>query len=133
MLQLDSALADLVMEIGYPFTTGVEECRNHLVTMGATNISAGGVARVLSMMVRYHTGLNSAYWAGTTDPSPPKDKPLEPPQPSGWNVEVFVQTLKEMVSKHLFSHNTLFLLNIHVWMDLVLNSGVNLNDKTALE
>jgi len=94
---LDTTLADLVMEIGYGFTNSVDECRNHLVTMGAGSMTAGAVARVLSMMVRSHTGLNNAFWAGTTDPAPPKDKPPEPPQPSGWNVEVFVQTLKDMV------------------------------------
>lgn len=97
VFQLDSTLADLLMEIGYGFCSSVEDCRNHLVTLGAGNVSAGGVARVLAMMVRSHTGLDSAYWAGTTDPAPPKEKPPEPPHPTSWNVEVFVQTLKELV------------------------------------
>lgn len=96
--QLDSTLADLVMEIGYGFCASVDECRGHLATLGATGVSAGGAARVLAMMVRSHTGLDTAYWAGATDPAPPKDKPPDSSQPTSWNIDVFVLTLKELVS-----------------------------------
>lgn len=97
LLQLESSLADLIMEIGYSFCSNVEECRGHLVTLGARDISAGGVARVLAMMVRTHTGLDTTFWAGTTDPTQPKDKPPDAPHPTTWDVDIFVQTLKELV------------------------------------
>lgn len=86
------------MEIGYGFCASVDECRGHLATLGATGVSAGGAARVLAMMVRSHTGLDTAYWAGATDPAPPKDKPPDSSQPTSWNIDVFVLTLKELVS-----------------------------------
>lgn len=101
MLQLESSLADLIMEIGYSFCSSAEECRGHLVTLGARDISAGGVARVIAMMVRTHTGLDTTFWAGTTDPTQPKDKPPEAPHPTTWDVDIFVQTLKELVSNIL--------------------------------
>ncbi|XP_021921568.1 CCR4-NOT transcription complex subunit 1 isoform X2 [Zootermopsis nevadensis] len=104
---LDGSLAELIMEMGYGFCSSVEECRNNLVNLGAREITPPAVARVLSMMVRSHTGLEeqvalqniqtpASFWSsgesgskekGTTDAS----------HPTSWNVEIFVQTLKELV------------------------------------
>lgn len=94
---LESSLADLIMEIGYSFCSNAEECRGHLVTLGARDISAGGVARVLAMMVRTHTGLDTTFWAGTTDPTQPKDKPPDASHPTTWDIDILVQTLKDLV------------------------------------
>lgn len=62
-------------------------------------LSSTVVARVLTMMVRTHTGLDDlAYW---TNSDSNKEKTISENSSScnTWNVEVFVQLLKEFVSE----------------------------------
>ena len=107
--QLDGSLADLIMEIGYGFCSSVEECRNNLVNLGAREISPPIVARVLGMMVRTHTGLEeqvalqniqtpASFWSSSWESGSKEKGGADVGHPSSWNVEIFVQTLKELVS-----------------------------------
>jgi CCR4-NOT transcription complex subunit 1 len=107
--QLDGSLADLIMEIGYGFCSSVEECRNNLVNLGAREISPPAVARVLGMMVRSHTGLEeqvalqniqtpASFWSSGGESSSKEKGATDTSHPTSWNVEIFVQTLKELVS-----------------------------------
>lgn len=92
------------MEMGYGFTNNVDDCRAALVALGGREISAICVARVLSHMARTCTGLEDAgglqsFWANTSGSvDTAKDKSLDGSAPTTWNIEVFVQTLKEIVS-----------------------------------
>lgn len=75
---LDTSLADLVAEIGHSFTASVEECRKNLLKFGGREIAPGLVARMLAVMCRS---------PGVLDVS----------ENRAWNVDVFVQALKEVV------------------------------------
>lgn len=92
------------MELGYSFTSGLEECRNALASLGAREITPGCVARVLSHMARSCSGLDDAgglqtFWGATgTSPDLTKDKSADGSSTNTWNVEIFVQALKEVVS-----------------------------------
>lgn len=108
-IMLDSSLAELIIEIGYGFCSSVEECRHQLVTLGVRDLGASATAKVLSMMVRSHTGLddplaNSSFWpqqsGGDIGGAGGKEKSGGDGNGSGgpitWNVEVFVQAIKEI-------------------------------------
>lgn len=97
LFQLESSVAELIMEIGYGFCTSVDICRNHLMSLSNLELTPCTVARIIAMMVRTHTGLDNSFWAGNTDPTANKDKPNDTQHPTTWVVEVFVQTLKELV------------------------------------
>ncbi|CAH0545815.1 unnamed protein product [Brassicogethes aeneus] len=81
---LETSLADVISEVGYAFTASVEECRSHLLKLGGRDISPGVVARVISVMSRTHSGLDDSFNKNSVDRST-------------WNIEVFVQALKEVV------------------------------------
>ncbi|XP_034255857.1 CCR4-NOT transcription complex subunit 1 isoform X2 [Thrips palmi] len=104
-------LAEMIMEMGYNFTSSVETCRSALASLGGRDLSAAAVARILSMMARTHNGLDdqvslqslknsSNFWGGGgVGDSSVKDKGggvNDPSHPSTWNVEVLIQTLKEL-------------------------------------
>lgn len=95
------------MELGYGFTSSVEDCRSALTGLGAREISASCVARVLAHMARSCSGLDDAgglqsFWANTNSGQDSnKDKSADG-VPKTWNVEVFVQTLKDIVSRFCF-------------------------------
>nr|CAD7404198.1 unnamed protein product [Timema poppensis] len=103
----DSSLADLIAEVGYGFCSSLDECRNTLVgLMGGRDISAGMVARVLSMMARTHSGLEeqvalqslqttSSFWE---QPSNKDKNTSDTNHATAWAIDVFVQVLKEQVS-----------------------------------
>jgi CCR4-NOT transcription complex subunit 1 len=107
--QLDGSLAELIMEIGYGFCSSVEECRNNLVNLGAREMLPPAVARVLGMMVRSHTGLEeqvalqniqtpASFWSSGGESGSKEKGTADASHPASWNVEIFVQTLKELVS-----------------------------------
>lgn len=104
---LDGSLADLIMEIGYGFCSSVEECRNNLVNLGAREMLPPAVARVLGMMVRTHTGLEeqvalqniqtpASFWSNSGESGSKEKGTADAGHPSSWNVEIFVQTVKEL-------------------------------------
>lgn len=99
-LQDNTNLVELIMELGYGFTSSVEECRSSLASLGAREMTARCVAKVLAYMSRTCSGLEDAgglhsFWenSGSQDN---KEKSGE--TPTTWNVEVFVQAVKEVVS-----------------------------------
>ena len=56
---LDTAIPDLVRELGYTFTSNTEQCRQNLLQLcGGPKVSAATVARIIGIMVRTHTGLD---------------------------------------------------------------------------
>ncbi|XP_050435609.1 CCR4-NOT transcription complex subunit 1 isoform X4 [Adelges cooleyi] len=99
---LEPLLADLIMEMGYSACSSLEECRRHLLSVTGGNnpsITFGpqSIAKVLSMMIRTHTGLDSQmtlpFWPGDNS-SHDIDKTLS--NANTWNVEVFVHTVKDL-------------------------------------
>lgn len=97
------------MELGYGFTSSVEECRSALAGLGAREISPVCAARVLAHMARSCNNLDDAgglqsFWSnsGTTQDAN-KEKSSDNSAPSTWNIEVFVQALKEIVSINFFA------------------------------
>ncbi|XP_025202841.1 CCR4-NOT transcription complex subunit 1-like isoform X4 [Melanaphis sacchari] len=98
---LDPSLADLVMEMGYSICSSLEECRRNLLSVisgnGSTVIFGPlSIAKVLSMMIKTHTGLdtqsNLTYWPGD-NANHDLDKSINC---TSWNVEVFVNTIKDL-------------------------------------
>lgn len=91
------------MELGYSFTSSVDECRSALAGLGAREISPTCVARVLAHMARSCSNLDDAgglqsFWGNSASQDSNKEKPSDSTMPTTWNVEVFIQTLKEMVN-----------------------------------
>ncbi|KAJ8667643.1 hypothetical protein QAD02_009306 [Eretmocerus hayati] len=97
--QMDNSnLVELIMELGYGFTSSVEECRSSLASLGARELTVRCVARVLAYMARTCSGLEDAgglhsFWENSGANQDNKEKLLE--TPTTWNVEVFVQAVKE--------------------------------------
>lgn len=54
---MDGSLADVILEMGYNFTASVEDCRNILVHFGLQELKPSTIARILSTMIKTHTGL----------------------------------------------------------------------------
>jgi len=103
MLQLDPSLADLVMEMGYSICSSLEECRRNLLSVisgSGSSVIFGplSIAKVLSMMIRTHTGLdtqsNLTYWPGD---NANHDLEKSSNNCTTWNVDVFVHTVKDLV------------------------------------
>lgn len=95
------------MELGYGFTSTVDECRSALAGLGAREISPLAAARVLSHMARTYNGLNDA--GGLQSFRGDTSSDADGNAATTWNVEVFIQTLKEIVS--FLSLFIIYLLN----------------------
>ncbi|GCB68586.1 hypothetical protein scyTo_0015232 [Scyliorhinus torazame] len=103
---MDSSLADFMQEVGYGFCTNAEECRQIILQFGVREVTASQVARVLGMMARTHSGLtdgislqsisapSSGIWSDGKDKS-------DSAQAHTWNVEIFIDVVKEVVSKQV--------------------------------
>ncbi|XP_063392578.1 CCR4-NOT transcription complex subunit 1 isoform X1 [Cydia fagiglandana] len=98
---MDNSFADIIRDIGYSFTASVEECKNNMLNFGAREPTAIDVARVISMMVRYHATAEGPqiqtpgnFWMGHEA----KKDLITHGHGESWNAEVFVQTLKELAS-----------------------------------
>ncbi|XP_042196278.1 CCR4-NOT transcription complex subunit 1 isoform X7 [Callorhinchus milii] len=98
---MDSSLADFMQEVGYGFCTSAEECRNIILQFGVREMTASQVARVLGMMARTHSGLTdgiplqSISSPGSGIWSDGKDK-SDSAQAHTWNVEIFIDVVKEL-------------------------------------
>lgn len=96
------------MELGYSFTSSVEECRSALTGLGAREISPVCAARVLAHMARTcNSNLDDAgglsFWGNSTAAQDSSKEKSSESIPTTWNVEVFIQALKEIVSLfHIF-------------------------------
>ncbi|GBP76975.1 CCR4-NOT transcription complex subunit 1 [Eumeta japonica] len=99
---MDNSLVEIIRDIGYSFTSSVEECKSHMVNFGAREPNAVDVAKIISMMVRYQATMQDGpqiqtpgnFW---TSHDTKKDS-ITHGHCDSWNAEVFVQTLKELVS-----------------------------------
>lgn len=98
--------AELIMELGYSFTSSVEECRKSLTNFGGRDLTARCVAKILSFMARTSgsiednaLGLHS-FWENSTTVQDNKDKISD--GVNTWNVEVFVKAVSEVVIVDLF-------------------------------
>lgn len=56
--QMDGSLADIILEMGYDFTSSIENCRNALIHFGLQELKSSTIARILSQMIETHSGLN---------------------------------------------------------------------------
>ena len=54
---MDGTLSDVILEMGYEFTSSVEHCRNALVHFGLQELKPSTIARMLSAMIKNHSGL----------------------------------------------------------------------------
>lgn len=55
---MDTSWINLILEIGYEFTSSVEECKNHLCCGGASReIQPKDVAKIVGLMCRRHSSL----------------------------------------------------------------------------
>lgn len=95
---VESSLADLILETGYPFTSSLEECRSYFTTFGLRELSAASVARAISYMARTHTGLDEhslRHLRNGTSQSWPEQESTgdknDEGQPTSWNMEIFAQ------------------------------------------
>uniref|UniRef100_T1DC70 CCR4-NOT transcription complex subunit 1 n=1 Tax=Cupiennius salei TaxID=6928 RepID=T1DC70_CUPSA len=97
----EDSVVDVIQEMGYNFTSNVEECRNSMVQIGLRDLNPQTVARILSMMARSHTGLTEAVPVQNMNSNSMimwndnKEKSEGNQQPS-WNVEIFVQVVHDM-------------------------------------
>lgn len=91
------------MEMGYSICSSFEECRRNLLSViGGSSSSvifgSSSIAKVISMMMRTHTGLDTqstlTYWPGDHTN---QDVDKTSNNCNTWNVEVFVQTIKDLV------------------------------------
>lgn len=93
------------MEMGYSICSSLEECRRNLLSVISGSSSSvifgpASIAKVLSMMIRTHTGLDTqstlTYWPGD-NANHDADKTSNNNANNTWNVEIFVQTIKDLV------------------------------------
>lgn len=100
---LENSLSELVAELGYSFTSNLEECRNSLLSLAGGGITPLSVAKVLSTMCRTHNSLDESlnlqtpggFWSGNSSENKDKNS-ASSNQSSSWNVDIFVQALKEV-------------------------------------
>lgn len=105
------------MELGYGFTSSVEECRSALAGLGAREISPTCAARVVAHMARScnsldDTGDLQSFWGNSgaaQDVS--KEKSADNAAPTTWNVEVFIQALKEIVRNSIYFGDFVYILS----------------------
>ncbi|CAF3383675.1 unnamed protein product [Rotaria sp. Silwood2] len=55
--QMDGILSEVILEMGYDFTSSIEHCRNALVHFGLQELKPSTIARILSSMIKTHSGL----------------------------------------------------------------------------
>ncbi|XP_013184897.1 CCR4-NOT transcription complex subunit 1 isoform X2 [Amyelois transitella] len=99
---MENSLAEIIRDIGYSFTSSIEECKNNMLNFGAREPTAMDVAKMISMMVRYHATVPDGpqiqtpgnFWMSHES----KKDPTTHGHGETWNAEVFVQTLKELAS-----------------------------------
>lgn len=95
--KVDESLPKLIMEMGYGFCVTVEKGRQNMTSLQIRDLTPTIVAKVVIMMVRTHTGLDDlAFW--TSEEGNNEKHNENTTSADSWNVEVFVQLVKEFVS-----------------------------------
>ncbi|XP_022920087.1 CCR4-NOT transcription complex subunit 1 isoform X2 [Onthophagus taurus] len=87
---LDTSLSDIIREVGFGFTASVEECRNTFLKLGVRDITSAHVARILTVMCQQTSTIEDSI--NLQQPGS-FNKSLEG---RTWNIEVFIQTIKEV-------------------------------------
>ncbi|KAJ2954200.1 hypothetical protein O0L34_g2438 [Tuta absoluta] len=97
---MDNSLAEIIRDIGYAFTASVEDCKNNMLNFGAREPTAVDVARIISMMIRYHATIQDGLQLQTPGNFWMSHEAKKDPSTHGhsetWNPDVFVQMLKEL-------------------------------------
>lgn len=110
---MDTSWSKMILEIGYSFTSSVDDCKSHLMKGGGRDVTSQDVAKIISLMCVTHANLSdssinlptpSAFWPNSSQANDPsstgsaqaKEK-LTTIENSSWKPEVFIQALKEVV------------------------------------
>lgn len=111
---MDTSWSKMIIEIGYAFTSSLDECKSHLIKGGGRDVTAQDVAKIIALMCQTHANLSdssinlptpNAFWPNSSQANDPtassvstqsKDK-LTTIENLSWKPEVFVQALKEVV------------------------------------
>ncbi|KAG1691671.1 CCR4-NOT transcription complex subunit 1 [Nymphon striatum] len=96
----NNSISEMVSELGYGFCASVEDCKSHLLNIGACELAPLVVAQIIGVMVRTHSSLsdpvnlqplsNSNVW------NDGKEK-LDSSILTTWNMNFFVEALEEVV------------------------------------
>lgn len=111
---MDTSWSKMIIEIGYSFTSSVDECKSHLMKGGGRDVTAQDVAKIISLMCQTHANLSdssinlptpNAFWPNSSQANDPsasggssqtKEK-LTTIDNSSWKPDVFIHALKEIV------------------------------------
>ena len=111
---MDTSWSKMIIEIGYSFTSSVEECKSHLMKGGGRDVTAQDVAKIIALMCQTHSNLSdssinlptpNAFWpnssqandsSASSGAAQSKDK-LTTIDNLSWKADVFIQALKEVV------------------------------------
>lgn len=111
---MDTSWSKMIIEIGYSFTSSLEECKSHLMKGGGRDVTAQDVAKIIALMCQTHSNLSdssinlptpNAFWPNSSQvndsttsgsSTQSKDK-LTTIDNLSWKADVFVQALKEGV------------------------------------
>lgn len=99
---MENSLAEIIRDIGYSFTSSVEECKNNMLNFGVREPTAIDVARIIAMMIRFHATPQDGpqiqtpgnFWMGHET----KKESIAHAHVESWSAEIFVQALKELAS-----------------------------------
>jgi len=122
---MENSIVDFIQEVGYSFTSSIDECRNTLLSFSPNikdQLNACNIARILGMMARTHNSLSTDWqqpqsqqqqqantidnaWNDTKDSSQQSSTPTPTSSSSSsstgsliltWNTDIFMQTLLEL-------------------------------------
>ncbi|XP_071959089.1 CCR4-NOT transcription complex subunit 1-like isoform X2 [Antedon mediterranea] len=106
----ESILADALQEMGYGCCTSMEECRKTLMQLGVQHLNPNSIAMVLGMMAQTHTGLtegmNLQLLPGSNTWNDGKDKSEQSKQVTTWNIEMFVEAVRDL-APHINFHDVI--------------------------
>lgn len=109
---MNGALADILLEMGYRFTSSIDECQNALIHFGLQELKPAILARMLTVMIQTHSGLKDNTQIYVSQHSSSylliKNKfqdtnsvylsvENEKNSVQTWNVEIFVLTINDLV------------------------------------
>eukprot|EP00794_Sanderia_malayensis_P019065 gene19065-20980_t len=92
----DVMLCDIMEELGYSCCASRDECRDVITKYGVANVNPNCVARVLGMMCKTLTGLEGSVALQSASGGQKKTEE-QTPTATTWNIEIFIETLKELV------------------------------------
>lgn len=96
---MESSIVDLILEIGYSFTSSYDECRNALLCFVGSNqisdcIDSLTVAKIIAIMARTHNSHNTAANENQAGQTEWNESSINT---NTWNVDVFVQVIQDQL------------------------------------